>query len=752
MRNFSIFVVIKAKNMTVAEVSKLYDRIINQILHFNLKEAFSNLGYLIQLNGFGMAYDQLTEMENNYRYMLKYRLEGYPDPEREKVAFKLQKSALELTDNSFHQWMTKNSSDYYYDRIRVDKTSDSDSFPQLILNLKESGEKLTMVELVEDNYSRNSQQTQVTRLRERTNIRIFNKVWISNPWKEEDRQFMAEMFNDPLLYDNEKALFVSSVLLSLQKRIDYEKLILLIDLCSHEQAEVSQRALVALVLSLFIYDSRIALYTDIKLRLAAAMEDPLLQESLIRVFYQLVRSKDTENVTKRMQDEILPEMTKFGSSIQDKIRNESDEASDEFNPDWKNMMENTDFSVKMQEFSDMQMEGIDVYMSTFSSQKSYPFFQEMTNWFLPFYTSHTSLADLFNNNSLDGVSVLGAVLKSDYLCSSDKYSFCFNILQIPATYRSTMANQLGADSEAYDEIKKAEMSMNSHFKMEQTSNRYIQDLYRFFNLFNRKRDFINVFALPLDFHNTKCLGPYLKSEKALRRIGVLYFKNNNFNQALEVQNMLIALHPTDADLHQKKGYCLQQLGQKNLALEAYLQADLIESNSIWTLKRIAACYRLLKNPVKALEYYRRAEALDPGKLVLTMNIGHCLVEAGDFAEALKFYFKAEVLSDESPKTWRPIAWCSFMCKKYEQAEKYYEKILKFKPGVEDYMNAGHLEWCKGLPKKAIELYKRGIRATHTVLPDFLELFNKDINELIRHGVNPEEISSVRDELLYELEE
>jgi len=535
--------------------------------------------------------------------------------------------------------------------------------------------------------------------------------------------------------------------------MDCEKIVLLMDLCLYEQSEISQRALVALVLSLFLYDERISLYAAIQPRLTAIMENKPVQESLIRVFYQLVRSKDTENVTRRMQEEILPEMTKFGADLQDRMKSgEGEDKPDEFNPDWKNMMDNPEFSVKMQQFSDMQMEGVDVYMSTFASQKSYPFFQEMTNWFLPFYPSHSSLADLFGNNQLGGVSLLDAVVKSDYLCSSDKYSFCFNILQIPASYRSSMATQFGADSEAYEEMKKAEMGMNAQFKLEQTSNRYIQDLYRFFNLYSNKRDFINVFALPLDFHNTRTLGVYLQSEKALRRIGILYFRNNNFNQALAVLDLLITMHPADGELHQKRGFCLQQLGEKSKALEAYLQADLVEPNSLWTLKRIAACYRQLKEPVKALDYYRRAEALDPGKLVLTMNIGHCLVDTGDYAEALKAYFKAEVLSDESPKTWRPIAWCSFMCRKYDQAGKYYGKILQFNPTIEDYMNAGHLEWCQGSPKKAIELYKRGIRTTHTVLPDFMELFRKDIDEILRHGVDPEDVASVRDELLYELEE
>jgi len=203
--------------MTVSEVSKLYERIIYQVLHSNLKEAFSNLGYLIQLNGFGLAYDQLTEMENNYRYMLKYRLDGYPDPDREKVYASLRKKTMELTDESYHLWMTKNSSDYYYDRLRIDRISSAENLPQLLQTMRQSSEKRTMVELVEDPSSRSLQVSQVTRFREKVASRFFMKLWISGLWKESDRRFMEEVFKDPALYDQEKALFVSAILLSLQK-------------------------------------------------------------------------------------------------------------------------------------------------------------------------------------------------------------------------------------------------------------------------------------------------------------------------------------------------------------------------------------------------------------------------------------------------------------------------------------------------------------------------------------------------------
>lgn len=739
--------------MTVSEANNLYDRIVGQILHSNLREAFVNLGYLIQQNGFGLAFDQLNELESNYRYLLRFRLEGVPDPGKDKVYADLRRKALNLADDALQIWMSMRSPQLYYDRLRAGKIEQELSIERLVSDLKNSGDKLMLVELVKDAESRKEQVSQFTKFREHTANQIFIRLWISGNWSEEDLPWYRDLFADMSIMEHEKALFVSAILLSLLHRFDEEKFFLLINLCSNIEPEVSQRAMVAVAVSMYVFDDRIDLYPSIGHKMDALMEDELQKNALVRILYQLVRSKDTENVTKKMQEEILPEMTRFGSAMHDKMRQEEGEdSSDEFNPDWKNMMEDAGFSVKMQEFSDMQLEGIDVYMSTFSGQKFYPFFHEITNWFLPFYSSHTSLNELFENKPSDGVSILDAVLKSGYLCSSDKYSFCFNILQIPSSYRNSMATSLGADSEMYEEFKKSETAMNPRFQMEQASNRYIQDLYRFFNLYGRKRDFRNIFSFPLDLHNTRSMGKYLSTEDTLRKIGLLYFKNKNFKYALSVIDRLLLIHPADAELLQKRGYCLQQLDRKKEALDAYLQADLIQPDSLWTLKRIAAMYRMEKNPIKAIEFYSRAEKLTPDDVVLTFNIGHAMVEAGDYAGALQVYFKAEMMSEESLKTWRPIAWCSLMRKKYAQAGKYYEKILQHNPVIDDYLNAGHLEWCKGFPLKAIEIYKRGIRATHTPFPDFLELFQKDIRTISILGINEDDVPFVRDELFYALEE
>jgi len=738
--------------MTLAEAANLYERIIGQIVNANLREAFVNLSYLIQQNGFGLAFDQLNELESNYRYLLKFRLEGVADPGREKVYADLRRRTLDLADEASHLWMSKHSPQVYFDAVRASRVVEVPNLNVLRDELKNIGEELVLAEMIEDDAVRTEKIHQLSKQRERLAGEVFKQLWVSGNWSEEDLPNYRQLFDDMDVLDHEKALFVSALPLALMHWFDEEKILLLIDLCNHPEPEVSQRALVATAIVLYLFDERLDLYPAIGLKMDALMEQEGMKHALERVCFQLIRSKDTDKVSKKMQEEILPEMTRFGSAIQDKLRQEEgDDTTEDFNPEWKNMMENPGFSAKMQEFSDMQMEGIDVYMSTFSGQKFYPFFQEISNWLLPFYSTHSSLIDLFNGQNKD-TGIMDMVLKSGFLCSSDKYSFCFNILQLPSNYRSSMASNMGAETENYEEFRKAEAAMNPRYQLEQVSNRYIQDLYRFFNLNIRKRDFKNIFSFPLNLFSSKCLGSYLSREEFLRKIGLLFFKQKNFKNALEIINLLLVNNPADAELLQKKGFCLQQLDCRKEALEAYLQADLVLPDSLWTLKRIAACYRLEKNPVNALYYYQKAEKLAPNDLTLTFNIGHAMVESGDYAKALQLYFKAEVLSEESLKTWRPIAWCSLMCGKFDQANAYYQKIMQHTPSIDDYLNAGHLEWCRGFPLKAIEMYKKGIRATHIPFPEFIDLFQQDLSVLFNHGIKQEDVPFVRDELLYTLEE
>ena len=196
---------------------------------------------------------------------------------------------------------------------------------------------------------------------------------------------------------------------------------------------------------------------------------------------------------------------------------------------------------------------------------------------------------------------------------------------------------------------------------------------------------------------------------------------------------------------------MQQLGNYEGALHCYLQADLFDHEQVWNLKKIALCYRYLKQPEKALEYYQKAEKVQPDNLHTQVSIGHCLLELKDYEQALKYYFKVEYLDPGNQKVWRPIVWCALALGKFEQAEKYARQLIDKKPTQHDYLNMGHLSWCMGKRQDALQWYQKCVTFPGQSMQAFLESFNNDKEMLLKHGVDEMDIPIMLDQLRYHLE-
>ena len=95
---------------------------------------------------------------------------------------------------------------------------------------------------------------------------------------------------------------------------------------------------------------------------------------------------------RKMQNELIPEMLKLRPDISKKINNSTamiDMSSLEENPEWEELLNKSGITDKIKELSQLQEEGSDVFMSTFSHLKSFPFFSDSANWFLPFSLEHS---------------------------------------------------------------------------------------------------------------------------------------------------------------------------------------------------------------------------------------------------------------------------------------------------------------------------------------------------------------------------
>ena len=191
-------------------------------------------------------------------------------------------------------------------------------------------------------------------------------------------------------------------------------------------------------------------------------------------------------------------------------------------------------------------------------------------------------------------------------------------------------------------------------------------------------------------------------------------------------------------------HCYQKKKDYSEALNAYLKADVLKPDHVWTIRHLATCYRQIHNFKKALEYYNKAEAIQPDNHTVLFHIGSCLAELNRHDEALQYFFRLDLLENDSIKIWRAIAWCSFVCGKTEQANKYYNKILSSStPLATDYLNAGHVAWKTGNIAQAATLYGQALHnsESHTA---FIELFMKDKDILCKMGINAEALPLMAD--------
>ena len=246
----------------------------------------------------------------------------------------------------------------------------------------------------------------------------------------------------------------------------------------------------------------------------------------------------------------------------------------------------------------------------------------------------------FKNESKSG-GMVDTMIKSPFLCNSDKFSLVFSLMQMPQNYRDMMSESLKMETEQIEEIKKSELLHNKSAKGDVISNQYIQDIYRFFKLFSRNKDFNDPFKIQFDFSKLFFISNIDSSKNFLRELGEVYFVKDYFNEACYIFESLIDENKLDVELYQKIGYCYQMNLDFKKALSFYEKANLI-SNSLWTLKKIAYCYKSLKDTNEALNTYLEIEKLAPNDLGVQLNIGNCYLEKKKYDEALKEIGRAHV--------------------------------------------------------------------------------------------------------------
>lgn len=686
-------------------VIKQYRQILDALPQKHLADAFAGLFALADVAGDWSLRDRCEQQRDVYRQWLQCAVLGIDDPQQEAIFANVVEQIYSLADALKAALLQRFSARLPYELMR---TTPPISVADLCNEcLSAQGEAL-----------------------EQTERRLFDVVWLSQRWSENERAILTDFLENPLASECAKCLVVSAATLSLLRFYDSDKMAFLLDSCRTPQTAVEQRAVVGAVLALAFHAHRIAIDHAVSARLTALADNAAFRNALKSAYLQLVRTSETEAVTNRIRNEIMPAVVRITPKISDKIDEilaRDDE--DGLNPDWQDVFDDMGLTDKMQEFSELQLDGADVYAATFAKLKSYPFFGAVANWLLPFDASHSSVTALLDG----GRNLFATIMKMPYLCNSDKYSFCLSMAQVAENQRKVMLNGIDAESEQAQEMLNDERFTNPEITSQTVANQYVQDLYRLYTQHPRRADFDNPLAAVWAFYKTDLFAQLFAENATRTQIAEYYLSKGLFADGAAQFEALLADNPHDGSLLQKLGYCYQKMADYAKAADAYSRSDLYLPNTFWTLRRLAFCQRRLGDAAKALEAYAACEKLQPDNFKILLQEGHCLVELKRYKEAIEIYFRADNLQPDDVTCRRAVAWCYLLDSQFDKSLNQYKKLTAAASHRADWLNMAHAYLLLGQRERALACYRHCL-ALYESSADFFAALTADAPTLTVLGL------------------
>ena len=121
--------------MNRTEIKTFLKKTNNHIVKNELKSALDSIRiFSNKLQNWNIT-DKLNELNNNYKYMLHYLIEGTKDPEQDKIYKKLIRDTYKLANDAAEVALTEESSELFFVKARISSMRSS-------ISLNEYGEQL----------------------------------------------------------------------------------------------------------------------------------------------------------------------------------------------------------------------------------------------------------------------------------------------------------------------------------------------------------------------------------------------------------------------------------------------------------------------------------------------------------------------------------------------------------------------------------------------------------------------------------
>lgn len=696
------------------------ERIFRQLIEGNVGLAIAETETYLAAWPNAQTTERLNVLKDEYGLMTNYWKRGTKDPQLDEQYQRLLQRLYVLCANiSIHKHM--GSSSYLqglYSGARLQ--GHGWSLTAVRQEMENFVSEVAMLGL-EPDHKRKEKELTLYRHHQEAMARLFNYVLTGHIWSDGVGQEMEQMLLSPTIDSNDQQLLVSAVMLSLLNRFDMVKFRMLTRVyrLSHDE-EVRQRALVGWVLSMD--DDWLAVYPEQRDIVGELLTSASVCRELTELQMQLVYALNAEKDTTTIQQEIMPDIMRNNSlhTTHNGIEEvEEDPMEEVLNPDASEQrMERLEASFSR--MMDMQKQGADIYFGGFSQMKRFPFFYDISNWFVPFYMQHPDISQFVQK--MEGNGFVEKMVQRGPFCNSDKYSFLIAFQQVLDRLPENIRQMMKRGEASVGAMESEDASSPAFIRRS-----YLMDVYRFFRLFPNRSALCNPFdtskqelGMCLFFGSSMLAGTPLETKK---REVVAMLKKRMLE---ETAGLLLETFPKE--MRDVQYYLWTKDYEKALQLEPTHE------------KALAGFARQAFGQSRyeeAEEAYDRLLLLNPDATSYMLNKAVCQVNMEAYEDALKILFRLDYEHPDDMKVKRVLAWALTCEGKLEQAQQLFQQVLeKSTPHPSDYHNYGYCLWLDGRISEAVAKFRQGDELDGNVGGSAHTL---DENWLRQRGISPTEI-------------
>lgn len=705
----------------------------------------------------GYIVARYEDVKNDYRLMQDAMMRGLRDDKIDEVYADIMRKVYGAGLDVFIEEKVKKYSSFAYARVSAQQT---EAHPDAVRTVLEAYVQDMAMMAFEPENTRKAKMEKLTADHHAYMKQIFNALLVAPMWNDRRAADFADLLLSPTIDRDDALLLVSAVMLATMNVNDPYKWDMLAEVYVRATDKVlKMRALVGWVLSL-PYDPRgPRLFPFVQERIKAMLADKTTLKQMLDMQMQMLFCCNADADNEEIQRNIMPtlikntnlQMTRLGI-----VEKEDDPMKDIMDPNAAER-DMEEMERKYRKMMDMQKQGSDIYFGGFSRMKTFPFFNDLCNWFAPFNAAHPALGAA--RERLAGSTFLNNLMENGPFCDSDKYSFALAIAQIMDRMPDNVKEMLNSDATLGPTVSKEEQENPAYI-----CRSYLQSLYRFFRLYRSKRDFLNPFILdeledndgnalflsykllacPEMEENAVALCGFLLKRKMMRELMsmAICFKSS---QNPRLVRFLALVPMTDGKW------------QEAYDLFASVSEDQHTEES---LRGMAHCCMSLKRFGEAVAIYRRLLAMHPDSFSYQLNLAVCLMSSdafsscgdaasssscgdassscGDVAsscdasscdasscgaasslggkvearpnkvveEGTKLLYKLDYEHPNNANVRRVLAWCMMLQGHFDKAIDIYMRLLSQPDAVSaDRLNAAYAHWLSRDVARAVALLR-----------------------------------------------